>query len=195
MTSCFGIDVGIRNLSYCVLQRDEKHTYKIREWKLIDVMSRCDMSDTSCKKLTSGQIHDIADFILPSIFPPEFLTRYQIAHVSIEQQPHGKYGNQKIILFSHLFYDYFAKLRNAQTWGSCLTSVVFTGAAQKYNSTWLQQHVIPKPKTYPQRKSTSIKLCQKLCTLYELTALPQDSKRDDLADSFLLALVVWERWS
>jgi hypothetical protein len=193
--SCLGIDVGIRNLGFCVLQRDEKDkSFLIKDWQLVDVMERCGISNSSCKKLTSGQIHDMAAFILPVIFPTEFVKLHRLSHVSIEQQPHGKYGNQKIILFSHLLYDYFRRLLHNQVWGDTLETVVFTGAGQKYKPTWLALHNLPIPKTYPQRKLTSEKLCEAFCRVLKLMDLPDGPKRDDRADALLLALVIWERW-
>ena len=193
MTACLGIDVGIRNLSYCILQREENNTFRIPEWRLVDVLQLCGMADVSCDKLTSNEIHDIASFALPKIFSVNSLQLHNIAHVSIEQQPHGKYGNQKIILFSHLIFEYFRSRLLNQSIGDKLETVFFTGAAKKYEKKWLVEHRLPKPTNYAQRKQTSVKLCDLLCKNMGLSLSPIGAKRDDLADAFLLALIGWDR--
>jgi hypothetical protein len=199
MTSCLGIDVGIRNLSFCILKKEDK-LYTIGHWALVDVLECCGMQDASCKDLTSGQIHTIAHFVIPAIFPAKFIKENKIAHVSIEQQPHGKYGNQKIILFSHLLYDYFRCLIWAVKWGDVIQTVNFTGAGQKYQKTWLSRYNLSTSRNYGQRKQNSITLCEKLRQDLNVQGnaevwIENTDKQDDLADAFLLALAIWDRWS
>lgn len=193
-SAALGIDVGIRNLSFCVLQKDSAGHFHIIDWQLIDVLQVCGI-DSSCDQLTSNEIHDIASYALPLIFPIDFIQKNLIAHVSIEQQPHGKYGNQKIILFSHLLFEYFRNPLFNQKKGDLLQTVAFTGAAKKYDRRWLSLHNLPKPKTYTQRKQTSVQLCQLFCAQLKLQELPfTRDKQDDLADAFLLAYIAWEHW-
>jgi hypothetical protein len=188
--SCLGIDVGIRNLSFCILQLEPS---AILKWELIDVLELCGLPDLSCTKLTSSQMHDIARYALPRIFPVQLIQSNQISHVSIEQQPHGKYGNQKIILFSHLIYDYFRQYLFNQVYGDTMETVVFTGAAKKYDKLWFVKYGLPKPKNYADRKSTSTQLCHLLCDEMQLPRMPTGHcKEDDLADAFLLAVIGWE---
>lgn len=199
MTSCLGIDVGIRNLSYCILYKSGE-TYTLGPWELVDVMDRCGLGGMSCKKLTSGQIHTIAAFVLPLTFPPEFIQQHKIAHVSIEQQPHGKYGNQSIILFSHLLYDYFRSLIWGVKWGSVIQTVNFTGAGQKYQKAWMELYNLEGSSKYSNRKKNSILLCENLLADLDVQGnkgpfRENPRKADDLADAFLLALTVWDRWS
>ena len=195
MTACLGIDVGLRNLSYCILQKtDEK--FSITDWKLIDVLRLCGL-DGSCDKLTSNEIHDIANYALPLLFPPDTIHRYNIAHVAIEQQPHGKYGNQKIILFSHLIYNFFRIQLLNQKVGDKLETVVFTGSAKKYEKKWLLDNGLPRPTTYAQRKETSVQLCNIFCKSLHVRTLSGHltDKQDDLADAFLLAFIAWQNWN
>lgn len=195
MAACLGIDIGIRNLSYCILQKDMAGRFQIIEWQLVDVLQVCGQSERSCDTLTSAEIHDLARFALPLIFPTDRLKQHNIAHVLIEQQPHGKYGNQKIILFSHLIFEYFRSQLLDQRIGDTLETVVFTGAAKKYDSQWLHRYNLSRPTNYAQRKQTSVQLCDIFCTELQLTHLPaNNTKKDDLADAFLLAYIGWQHW-
>lgn len=196
MTSCLGIDIGIRNLSFCVLRRELDGTYTIPVWELVSVMDMCGMGNESFKKLTSGQIHDMAHFVIPKLFPLDFIHKHTVAHVSIEQQPHGKYGNPKIVLFSHLLFEYFQSNLWAITRHSSLETVSFTGASQKYLRKWLTQYNLEPGRTYAQRKHLSIVLCINWCCQLGIptTQLDEHKKSDDLADAFLLAWVVLEKW-
>ena len=193
--AALGIDVGIRNLSFCVLQKSKEGQFCIVDWQLIDVLQLCGL-DGSCDDLTSNEIHDIARHALPLIFPTNFIQRYQIAHVGIEQQPHGKYGNQKIILFSHLLFEYFRSSLLNQHRGDTLQTVAFTGAAKKYDKQWLAMFKLSKPTTYIERKQTSVRLCKLFCAKFQLSELPKATlaKQDDLADAFLLAYIAWSHW-
>lgn len=199
MTACLGIDVGIVNLSYCILARTDAE-YEIKDWKLINVLRLCNLEDTSCKSLTSVDIHNIARFVIGRIFTADFIRENAIAHVSIEQQPGGKYGNAKIILFSHLIYEYFQNFLWNVQWKSTLQTVRFIGASQKYKKTWLSRYNIQTSREYKQRKHNSVYLCNSLCRDLRVKNHNENSiitheKNDDLADAFLLALAAWEHWA
>ena len=191
-----GIDIGLRNLAICVLHRNTNTAaYAIQDWQLIDVMQCCGMGERKCTQLTSAQIHDMAEYALPKLFPLTYLTTNKIYHVAIEQQPCGKYSNQRIILFSHLVYHYFRRLLCQQGWReSTLTTVAFASAALKYNQNWLQKYHVPKPKTYIQRKEASVQLCKAIRLDAGIPVMLTKLKQDDLADAFLLAFATWERW-
>lgn len=198
MTTCLGIDVGLRNLSYCLLKY-ENGQYEIKDWKLIDVLSLCGQPDRSCNTLSSQEIHNISEYLLKRIFSPFFIRENKIAHISIERQPGGRFSNSRTILFSHLIYEYFRQcLRNVK-WGDTLQTSCFVGAQQKYKQKWLSLFNIKTSANYKKRKNNSVFLCCNLCKDLKIQGFNEEQfrnedKNDDLADAFLLALTVWDHW-
>jgi hypothetical protein len=198
MSSCLGIDVGLRNLSLCVLQKNNDQ-YSILDWRLVDVRQLCGLKQVSCKKLTSAQIHNIAHFVLPRIFPKDYMKKHAIAHVSIEQQPMGRMTNQRMVLFSQLLFHYFRTFIWNVEWGDYIQTVRLTSAGQKYQKSWMTTYGLQTSKKYKIRKENSIILCERLCSDLHVqgdkSIFDDDTKKDDLADAFLLALVIWLKWS
>ena len=190
MQTWLGIDIGIRNLSCCKLEH-ENGEWKITSWQLYDLLDFTDNQFTSCNDLHTIDVHTLADYMLPKIFPAEKVTQ-TINHVCIEQQPHGKYGNQKLVLLSHLIYQHFRRLWYTTFFGSTLWSVRFVSPNSKYCQKWLTKYGYHKEKLYGGRKRLSVDLLKSLFDDYRIQNLtdtvPETTKKaDDFADSFLLA--------
>ena len=190
MQTWLGIDIGIRNLSCCLLKLQDKK-WTIEAWELYDLLQLCDNEFKNCNELLSTDVHSVSDFVLPKLFKKSYITK-QINHICIEQQPHGKYGNQKLVLFSHLMYSYFQRMLCDIKFTDILTSVRFISANSKYCQTWLRKYSKSKQKVYGARKKLSVELVRCLWKDYNITNLSKTdfdthSKKDDLADAFLLA--------
>lgn len=204
MTIYCGIDIGLRNLAYCVLDiqtpTENPATYTVLQWKLVDVLkTACARTSTECEfdhcnQLKPHNVHDIARMFLPQQFPESFF-RKTVAHVCIEQQPHGKYGNPNLVLFSHLIYAYFRDMQSRVMFGDALSSVRFVSANSKYRTHWIAQFALQKASSYAQRKQLSVKLATHLLKWHNVNNVSETEleaghgpKQDDLADCFLLAL-------
>lgn len=190
-----GIDIGLRNFSYCILEH--QHDLCVRDWKLVDIIQLCGLPKKSCNKLTLTDIHSIANYSFEIIFPLTFLVNNKIAHISIEQQPHGKFGNQKMIIFSHLLYSYLQKFIQKVNIGDTLQTVEFTAASKKYKKVVLEKYNLQTSTKYQVRKENSVTLCDKILEDLKISVnceLQEQCKRDDLADAFLLALEIHDKW-
>ena len=181
-----GIDVGIRNFSYCLLQR-QAGVIRILEWRNIDLLTMLPMKRWC--QIKNGHVRDVARHTMKVLFPPKKVCR-TINYVVIESQP----KNGKMQLFSRFILDYFQRLREQGTHQDVLLGCTFLSAKTKYNKDW-----VPDQKTkrsYPQRKALSCRLCQRLLQEHQvqydtnLFLSGGGAKKDDLADSFLLALYV-----
>jgi len=183
-----GIDIGIRNLSFCQLVKQNTGDWAIAQWHLVDMLEFCNTRFKSCTDMHSIDVHALAEYLLPLIFPATALPTF----VCIEQQPHGKYGNQKLVLLSHLIYAYFRQFLARATFGQKLLAVKFVSPNSKYCTPWLQKYGQTRGKTHCARKKLSIALFEKLVAEYQVSNLStvvfaDHKKQDDLADSFLLA--------
>lgn len=180
-----GIDIGIRNLSYCQIRISEK-TKTIERWGLVSIL---DNDDDNVKDLCSSDIHNLCAYKLPQFFTD---TSTVVTHVCIEQQPGGKYANPKPMLVSHLVYHFFhAKLMNIKR-NDKLQSVQFVAPSRKYQPSWLKSFNEQKQSKYACRKQLSVRLCANLINKDSVDnssgiTLEMYKKSDDLADSFLLA--------
>jgi len=184
-----GIDIGLVNLSFCVLAKDDD-IYVPLCWKNIDLMQLAGLGHVSCRDVTPMDLHDIASFVIPSLFGLDFLRLHNIQHVAIEQQPHGKYSNIKMIVISHLIYSYFRHLIIAPIRTvSALVTVTMMSAAKKYDPLVLKLYNLSKQKIYKDRKRLSVQLTERICSDIGVctTGVFDAHKCDDLADSFLLA--------
>uniref|UniRef100_A0A6C0BQA7 Mitochondrial resolvase Ydc2 catalytic domain-containing protein n=1 Tax=viral metagenome TaxID=1070528 RepID=A0A6C0BQA7_9ZZZZ len=182
-----GIDIGVRNLSYCVLRKSQDGLF-IDAWQNLDLVT--DHTDyQKFEQMNVMEMHALTDLVIPSLFPRSGCPYH---HIVIEQQPYGQRGgSQKLGLFSHLIYRYFYNwFKNLGT-DEKLISVRIQPAQSKYCKTWLDQYNFTKQKKYRNRKALSVALCQNLLRdhkVQELVERPGGNKQDDLADSFLLAL-------
>lgn len=177
-----GIDVGMRNFAYCVMQGT-----RIVEWNCIDLLEQ----DDDWHNVTPTQMQDVLLRALPRLFDS-----LGPAHVGIEAQPFGfgkyrKFEQCKIWLASHLIYNYF----RARMWRCTMLSVRFIQARLKYQAPWLKlAGMAQTPVNYAKRKQNSVRLCR-VVAQHEAIDLrdkleTHQGKQDDLADAFLLCVIV-----
>lgn len=168
------IDIGVRNLSYCIL--DEEQIY---DWQHVDLLLRY-TPYKSFKQMKLMHISALRDLLCQDLFQA-----IQVHHVVIEQQPFGsRGGSQKLGLLSHLLFEYFKSRRSKSGWPA---SVCIQPAQSKYCKAWLSEFKQGKKRVYKQRKQLSILLCEALLKARSYDArLRPGPKRDDYADSFLL---------
>jgi hypothetical protein len=185
-----GIDIGLRNFSYCVIRTTAGgvDVVDVVDWQLVDLMEMCGFAKGfSCNRITSKDLHDIGDFVFPLIFSCDYMNKHGVNHIAIEQQPHGRLSNPKMIALTHILYSYMRSLFTNLKCGSPLRTVVLMAASQKYNTPLLARFGFSKQKDYKERKLLSVKLVQAILGTVDF---PHGvTKVDDLADSFLLAYV------
>ena len=185
-----GIDVGIRNLSFCILSESNE----IVDWQLVDMLQLMKTNVfRSCDDISTADIHGMMAVTLPILFP---LGTLLVHHVGIETQPLGQFTNCKMFLIAQLIYNYFHTAWLQGTAG-LLQSVRFISPVRKYDPKWLLRYGLKKEKLYEKRKKMSHTLCGNLIRDHNivnstLTDLGKCQKTDDLADAFLLALVLLE---
>jgi hypothetical protein len=187
-----GIDIGVRNLSYCEFELQEGRI-TITKWGLVDILEGVEMFK-STRDICTSDIHPLMQLVMPQLFPESY-ARKRVHHVCIEAQPLGKYANGKTVLVSHLIYNYFRQFLHTMKCGDCIQSVQFVNPARKYCKTWLIEYGKSKQKTHSNRKLLSVELCQLLMNDFLVTnntgiLLENCEKNDDLADAFLLGLSV-----
>lgn len=187
MLTTLGIDIGIVNFSFCVLRIDQDGRQTVKRWERVNLLNMCMFPKTfSCKKIKPVDIHTIAETVLPKLFDAvDFIQAHEIHHVAIEQQPHGKYANTRMISFSHLVFAYFRRL----VCRGVITTVRFMSASQKYQRKFLDQTGLRRAKGYKNRKDLGVCIVRFFCDKFgiALECFETEGKKDDLADSFLLA--------
>lgn len=186
-----GVDIGIRNFSFCVLREDGK-TLRVLEWRNVDLRASCPgLSGLSCKKLTPADLHDVAQCgLFRDLLSEDFVRRHRVQHVAIEQQPQGKYGNMRMILLSHLLLGHFLRMlrRLAPEEGFPLKTAALVSASTKYPKWLLDRHGWAKQKNYEKRKRLGVSTARLLCRNHNIEWNQEAKKKeDDYADSFLLA--------
>ncbi len=211
-----GVDIGLINFSYCVLrcaqnneeeeevgedqmedEKDEEKKWSVREWKLVNLLDLAGFEPGfSCNKVTPVDLHNIADFVLPALFSLEFLQNHQVQHVAIEQQPHGKYANTRMIALSHLVFSFFRRILIGGGEQSPLITVAMVSAGCKYQKVFLEKYGLTKQTKYSARKSLGVDMAERLCGEMDISAEAMSiaTKNDDLADSFLLAYSEQLKW-
>jgi len=190
-----GIDIGIINFSFCVLQQNQDQKQKILEWKRVNLLDLCGFENGfSCKKVTPIDLHNISDFVFPKLFSMEFMKKYTVNHIAIEQQPHGKFGQIKMIMLSHLLFSYFRRLVFNLQWP--LLTVSMMSASQKYQKKFLTKYELTKQKRYNNRKALGVELAEKIGAdlLLDMNEMTKLEKADDMADSFLIAYSEQLNW-
>lgn len=171
-----GIDVGLRNLSYCLLTGKGR----LACWSVVDLLEWCPGHQTT---------PDALAMVLPALFK-DFVD----LHVGIESQPRW---NRPMWLLSHIVFRYF----RARLWHHGVRSVRFLRAHRKYNAKWLAMCSLPPDNfCYTQRKCHSVQICRALAAKYgiPLDRFEKACKKDDLADSLLMAFLlvedIWPAW-
>ena len=162
------IDVGIKNLSYCVLS--VSNTINVLKWQNIQVTDEC-VKKISMSSLTEQLLSTLEEYFDDTCF---------FDHVIIENQPMLKNGQMKTV--SVIIYTYFNMLKMHH--GNIL-DVRFVSAINKLKCHTVSHNASIKS-TYKDRKKASIELakahveeyCPQLLTWYS-----QQIKKDDCADS------------
>lgn len=176
-----GIDVGVINLSLCVIDFESSDQYNILFWKTIDCVSTwIDVKKKYPKKPTIQNQVDAVIFALQSL-QDKFS---DVEHVWIENQPVGvrnASGNTAMKCIQHAIQSYFL--------------INFTHAIIAMVSPSIKLGK-DAPKEYSKRKKLAVQIVLSLlkeretgCVLSNphIQQLMQSKKADDLADSFLIA--------
>jgi hypothetical protein len=194
-----GIDIGIRNLSFCVLAEEHKgQRLTTSSWKTVDLLASLPGAEgLSCNKVTPLDLHEITHYVFGEIFSDDFIRKNGVQHIVIEQQPHGKYANVKMIVLSHLLLDHFRRMvyRRAAESDFPLKTAGFVSAATKYPNWFLRKNGWKKQKKYDKRKRLGIVIAETLCRWHDLHWEMEHKKKDDYADSFLLAYFQLSLWN
>lgn len=175
MQRVLSIDVGIKNLSYCVLDADNAVVHVV-DWNNIAI------TDKNCKKI---KIEEITECILETLMST-FDSDFNADVVLIENQPMLKNGVMKTVAV--VIYTYFNMLKIQ--FGS-VKEVKFISATNKLKQV-LQtpvesgQGTSISTETYKDRKQLSVALArQHIRTVAPsyIEWFEKQSKKDDCADS------------
>lgn len=194
MKTILAIDVGLKNLSYCVLSAGVSTNtdvstntnvstgMNIIEWKNVCVM------DKNCKK---ASIEEITEAVLTKLLEL-FDSDTSIDIVVIENQPMLKNGMMKTV--SVIIYTYFNMLK--VMYGN-VKEVKFISATNKLKC----KKALELAKTatnYKDRKSISVEVARKYLECIapdKLEWFNSQAKSDDLADCALFAVYMAERYA
>lgn len=178
MVKILAFDVGIKNLSYCLIE-DES----ILDWDLINLVE-----DEKTKK---NDLHELTS-ILFNVLKDKF-EHIDIDHIIIENQPVLKNPTMKSIQM--LIYSYFSYLKYIEKRDTKAINFIGASTKVKLAEKILKEKSIEMDKCsskYQYNKKISIKCTTELLLntneeLYDFFI--SHKKKDDLADCYLLALV------
>jgi hypothetical protein len=156
------IDVGIKNLSYCLLDNNGE----ILDWKNICV---CEETSKKLEVLVENYL-----LVLMEHFT------FQVDDVIIENQPMLKNGLMKTL--SVVIYTYFNMLKVQQ---GLVNKVAFISATNKLKCKKMTE---TPSKVYKERKKQGIQLAKEYLTAEKLEWLNAQKKQDDLCDAFLAGM-------
>lgn len=206
-------DVGLRTLSYCLLEGtwvQDRLVFTMHEWDSIDVQSEADGNVVALtgaanarkrKKMDTVSIEDGARMVADAIHRrvPLFSN---VDVVTIEQQPaggHNRHSNVRMKVISHAIHMYFYA-RGLLLPAQAAPDVTFVSAASKLKDMKKDlEGEDTEGKTVSQLYSRNKKYAVHKAAELLATVLPEahvtktlfqtacSSKKDDLADSFLLA--------
>lgn len=164
--SVLSIDVGIKNLSYCVLSCSQTtNTINILKWQNVAITDKC------VKKMP---LQDLTENII-STLEEHFDDTSLFDFVVIENQPMLKNGLMKTV--SVVIYTYFNMLKMHH---GNIRDVRFVSATNKLKGTDAAKN------TYKDRKKSSIELAKCHVEMYEPRLSEwflKQTKKDDYADS------------
>jgi len=176
------IDVGWKNLSYCILDI-EGEKVEIKEWNLKNLLEQEEnVNSLSVEKLIDACAKKISEFILESKETLRKLSKDNLENcrVFVEAQPMGPFSkNLKTKILSHIFQFSFGQE----------IQVLFISSKNK-----LKKVLKGEKLTYPQLKKLSVEhTLELLKTTYADEKWynffnTRKGKRDDLADCFLQAI-------
>jgi Holliday junction resolvasome RuvABC endonuclease subunit len=169
------IDVGIKNLSYCVLTVTENEV-TIPNWDNIRV------TDSNCNKI---KLEELTEELLKAL-NETFSDTFEADIVLIENQPMLKNGLMKTL--SVMIYTYFNMMR--LQYGT-ISEVKFISATNKLKCQKVAEVQTSSTTTYKDRKKLSIEVVKRYLeeiSPSRLSWFSQQKKQDDLADSFNQAM-------
>jgi hypothetical protein len=164
------IDVGIKNLSYCVLNSKGE----ILDWKNVAVLEE----DCNCKNI---KLEYLVEKFLETLMQ-YFDECFKVESVIIENQPMLKNGLMKTL--SVVIYTYFNMMKMQYGW---IQHVNFISANNKLKCKKMME---PASKNYKERKNQSIVLTKVYLEVVpeKLEWLNMQKKKDDLCDAFLAGI-------
>lgn len=197
-TVVLGIDIGIVNLSYCVLSGILGKNVSVLEWKRISLLEHFGFApNVTFKKFTMADMIQVIQFGIPRLFSTELLKKHKVEHVVIEQQMRKKPMVVLSQLLLHFFRNQMDQCTTRIQTNYKLSTCALIPASRKYEIDLLDAYDEKKQALYKNRKLLSVRLMKHLCKDLCLE-LPSDGngakKMDDLADSFLLAYSGLRRW-
>jgi Holliday junction resolvasome RuvABC endonuclease subunit len=169
MPTILSIDVGIKNLSYCLLDANN-NSVKVIDWDNISI------TDKNCKKI---RVEEITECVLETLMG-QFNDSFYADVVLIENQPMLKNGLMKTVAV--VIYTYFNMLK--LQFGN-VKEVRFISATNKLKQI-ITGDTIANKETYKDRKKLSIALARQ----HIVNVAPQfiewfenQSKKDDCSDA------------
>lgn len=184
-------DVGVKNLSYCVLDDSS-----VISWNIINVSDGID-------EKSSKDFHTIAEALFSKL--DSHFSDVDVSHVVIENQP--VYKNPTMKSIQMMLYSFFA-MRNLKREHNIKLSFIAASTKVKYAERVLKENCpddlneLKKTKNkYAYNKKSAVH-CVKLMIEssseihfddHLVTRFSDSKKKDDLADAFLLALVHKEK--
>ena len=168
-------DIGINNLSYCLLEKDDSESgFKILDWDIIDV-------STETKKTTD---------ILYNI-PIELDKRndkgfFKVDYVLIENQPCLKNPKMKSVQLGVYCYFLMRGMIDSTINYSTIKDIIFVSAQCKLSIYDGPEVVLTVKSKYTQRKKLAIAHTKYFLEHYDEQRdyMTSHKKKDDLCDSF-----------
>jgi hypothetical protein len=177
-------DIGVNNLSYCLLEKDDSDSgFKIIDWDIINVSSET--------KKTTDILYNIP-IELDKRKDKKFFT---VDYVLIENQPSLKNPKMKSVQMGVYCYFLMRGMIDSTINNSSIKNIIFVSARCKLSIYDGPEIVLTVKSKYTQRKKLAI-----AHTKYFLENHPEKceymvshKKKDDLCDSFLQALYYLKR--
>ena len=171
MSVILSIDVGIKNLSYCLFSVSND-CVSIKDWKNLIVI------EGNTKKV---EFDELVEYVLDTLSEEFSNNDFAANTVLIENQPMLKNGLMKTI--SVVIYTYF-KMMSIQT--GCIDNVKFVSASNKLKCKRKPIDSECSKASYKDRKQLSIQIAlqyiNRLCP-DKLNWFHEQKKKDDLADA------------
>ena len=188
MVFILAFDVGIKNLSYCLME-----DCNILDWDLIDLTDD-GKEGTTTSKAKKQDMQTLSSILFQKL--QEKFDSCEIQHVIIENQPVFKNPIMKSIQM--LIYSFFAYKRAIESRQIEAVTFVAANTKVKYAEAHLQKigaEVEKHSNKYKYNKKISIQCTSDIVQNQGELAewFENHKKRDDLADAFLLGLSYLDR--
>lgn len=217
MCKILSFDVGMRNLSFCMIEYSyapvathedvatTKHPWSnfcVLHWEVLDIL---DEKSSNAKTIN---IHKVSQQLMDVLNSRLHLVQnHDIDYICVEQQPMGGFGNKKnsgsvrMKLMQHVilnFYELYYRWHSR----SKIPEITSISAGNKLKCVLDSQNMVTEPlsKTldlpYKQRKQKAVEYCSQI--MQWIQPVPEEAKalwderkkQDDLADCFMQAVYV-----